>query len=55
MDHWRWRSVRESRVGEAWNGGEARGNAWTNDDIMARAVVMQRCGIGRSTQGYQQA
>ncbi len=23
--------------------------------MMARAMVMQRCGIGRSTQGHQQA
>jgi len=32
-------------------GGEARGYAWTNDDMM-RAVVMRRCSIGRSTKAH---
>ena len=36
------------------NGGEARGYAWTNDDMM-RAVVMRRCSIGRNAQSHQQS
>src|SRR6516225_2587991 len=36
------------------NGGEARGYAWTNDDMM-HAVVMRRCSIGRNAQSHQQS
>jgi hypothetical protein len=34
---------------------EARTLAGPNSEMVARAEVMHRCGIGRSTQGNQQA
>jgi hypothetical protein len=38
-------------AGEFVHGSEARGDAWAN--VVARAVVMRRCSIGRNAQSHQ--